>query len=310
MTAHSVATSVHRPYTWEYANAAARTAATGFVPADVGRLSRQLDTNVLYMLTDDSPVTWTQIGGSGGGSLTNNNISPTTANVTAVVNNRYFANVSGLTANRNFVIPAGAVGDIIELNIKTGDDTYALIVIGDTGISINGGSTATEWSRLFITSESVQLIADTTSNWQVVVDKRKPCIGVLHLSAADTTNTAATLTTPTWDTKTVDQGEMGDTTNFRFNVRRAGYYRISGSYLPNASITDQNYVYLAVKQNAAVVADTILYAPVATQFSVPLSPRTVLCAVGDTLLYQYQPQQANKGIANDTRSFFQVEEVF
>ena len=61
MTAHSQASLVHVPYSWSYADAAARIAATGFVTTDVGKLARQLDDNSLWMLTDDSPVTWTPI---------------------------------------------------------------------------------------------------------------------------------------------------------------------------------------------------------------------------------------------------------
>src|SRR5688572_24308917 len=67
MTAHSNASLVHRPYSWEYADETDREAATGLLPVDVGKLSRQLDDNTLWMLTDDSPVTWIAIGGSGGG---------------------------------------------------------------------------------------------------------------------------------------------------------------------------------------------------------------------------------------------------
>lgn len=57
---------IHVPYAWSYANETAREAATGFTASDVGKLSRQLDDNTLWMLTDDSPVTWTAAGGSGG----------------------------------------------------------------------------------------------------------------------------------------------------------------------------------------------------------------------------------------------------
>lgn len=53
----------HIPYNWTYANAAARTGATGFDPADVGKLARQTDDNSLWMLTAVTP-TWMQIGGS------------------------------------------------------------------------------------------------------------------------------------------------------------------------------------------------------------------------------------------------------
>lgn len=68
---HSDQLQNHVPYTWSYANEAARLAATGFVAADVGKLCRQLNTNVLYMLTATTP-TWEQINGviEGTGGLT------------------------------------------------------------------------------------------------------------------------------------------------------------------------------------------------------------------------------------------------
>ncbi|HEY7117525.1 MAG TPA: hypothetical protein VH475_13135 [Tepidisphaeraceae bacterium] len=58
---------LHRSYAWDYADATARTAATGFASTDVGKSARQLDNNSIWMLTDDSPITWVQVGGSGSG---------------------------------------------------------------------------------------------------------------------------------------------------------------------------------------------------------------------------------------------------
>lgn len=309
MAKHSEAITSHIPYSWSYADQTTREAATGFVPADVGKLSRQLDDNSLWMLTDDSPETWIQVGSSGSSTLSNSNISPTTTNVSAAVNTRYFANVSGLTANRNFVVPAGTVGDIIELNIKTGDDTYALIIIGDTGITINGGSAATEWSRLFITGESIHLVADTTSNWQVVYDGRIPCEGKMLLSAADTTNTGGAETLPTWDTKAIDQGNIGDTTNFRFNLRRAGNYQVGGTALPNGSMTDGQYYLITIKQNTTNIAGG-LSRTAAAGVSITASAVTeFIGAAGDAIYLYYASQAANMGIINDHRSQFWIKEI-
>jgi hypothetical protein len=55
-------------YLWEYADATARGAATGFTTSDVGKIARQLNDNTLWMLTDDSPVTWQAVGGAASGS--------------------------------------------------------------------------------------------------------------------------------------------------------------------------------------------------------------------------------------------------
>jgi hypothetical protein len=56
--------NIHVPYAFEFANAAARAAGTGYtlVPVDVGKFARQLDDNTFWMLSDDSPITWVAIG--------------------------------------------------------------------------------------------------------------------------------------------------------------------------------------------------------------------------------------------------------
>lgn len=48
----------HMAHNWEYADAAARLSATGFLGTDVNKLALQLDNNSFWILTDDSPVTW------------------------------------------------------------------------------------------------------------------------------------------------------------------------------------------------------------------------------------------------------------
>lgn len=56
---------IHQPYSWEYADAAARTGASGFSANDVGKFSRQTDEDSIWMLTATTP-TWTQVNGAGG----------------------------------------------------------------------------------------------------------------------------------------------------------------------------------------------------------------------------------------------------
>jgi len=61
----------HIVHSYEYANAAARTGATGFVSADIGRIARQTDDNSFYVLTAVTP-TWVSITGSGGATPKSN----------------------------------------------------------------------------------------------------------------------------------------------------------------------------------------------------------------------------------------------
>lgn len=58
----TVSEGVHIPYQWSYANAAARTGASGFAATDVGKLARQVDDNSLWMLTVTTP-TWIRVAG-------------------------------------------------------------------------------------------------------------------------------------------------------------------------------------------------------------------------------------------------------
>lgn len=54
---------IHTPFNWEFADAAARLAASPD-PSEVGLVCLQLDTMVSYRLTDVSPLTWVGIEGA------------------------------------------------------------------------------------------------------------------------------------------------------------------------------------------------------------------------------------------------------
>lgn len=239
-------------------------------------------------------VSWRALSGGGGASagLTNNNISPTTSDVSASVANRYFADISGLTANRNFVLPTPAIGDEIELVITTGDDTYALIVIGDTGITIDGGSAATEWSRLFISEENVRLIATSTTNWQIVHDGR---IGskarITNSSAQSIAN--ATTTTITLDEVVFNVGDIADGANNRIVARRAGLYLLFGAMQFKALSAARSIV--SIRVDGTVVSRQEVYASSSNPALAPNTP--VYLSAGQVVtLTAYQ----NSGSSKDT----------
>lgn len=60
-------TDIHRPYRFEYSDAAARTTATGFMSDDVGTVALQDDDQSLWLLSATTP-TWTQISATGAGA--------------------------------------------------------------------------------------------------------------------------------------------------------------------------------------------------------------------------------------------------
>lgn len=64
----------HAPWSWEFADADAREAATGFVAGDVSKMALQINDVTAWVLTSHSPIVWAPIGaasesGSSGGNL-------------------------------------------------------------------------------------------------------------------------------------------------------------------------------------------------------------------------------------------------
>jgi hypothetical protein len=49
---------IHIPYAFEYSDATARISATGLTTSDIGKFARQIDNNTIWILTNNSPVTW------------------------------------------------------------------------------------------------------------------------------------------------------------------------------------------------------------------------------------------------------------
>jgi len=113
---------------------------------------------------------------------------PTTAGVTGVVGTMHILDISGLTASRDFTLPATcAVGDRVGVFIRTGDDAFELSLKPATGDTINGGSPGAEWSRLFITGECVIFRCITANNdWIVEYDGRIPQFGYIELQQSQT----------------------------------------------------------------------------------------------------------------------------
>ena len=137
----------HIVHSFEYADATARTAATGFLSTDVGRVARQLSDNTFWVLVSISPISWTGIGSGGGGSLTFKNqgvgsVTGTTLDIVGAVGRplpffffQEAAGVAGLVPNRPWTVgsvnapEAGGPGGAFQLQ----GDITALTAVG-TGV--------------------------------------------------------------------------------------------------------------------------------------------------------------------------------
>lgn len=75
---------IHVIHALTYADAASRTGATGLLTTDIGKIAKQTDTSRFYILTNFSPVTWSEVtapsnGGGGINYITNPNGEDSTA---------------------------------------------------------------------------------------------------------------------------------------------------------------------------------------------------------------------------------------
>ncbi len=64
----SAAGEIHVAHQWEYANASARAAASGFVAGDENKIALQLDDSSFWVLSDYLGPTWAKVGGIGTGT--------------------------------------------------------------------------------------------------------------------------------------------------------------------------------------------------------------------------------------------------
>ena len=230
--------------------------------------------------------------------------SPTTAGVTGVVGTMHLLDISGLTASRNFTLPAtAAVGDRVGVYITTGDDTHALIIIGDTGDTINGGSANTEWSRLFITNECVILRCVTAdSAWIVEYDGRIPQQAMCRLTTAATGEPVDTVVTPTaysgaW-TATIDNASLSIVASSDIKVRRAGNFLVSAQGVSGTNVTADKYfsVYLYLNGDANIAVGNQFIQSLATLGRVGAQTAMVPLAAGDYIRYRWRSQEGSKDL--------------
>lgn len=118
---------IHKPNNWQYADATARTSATGFAADDVGKIARQLDDDSFWLLTNNSPITWKQITdpaniGGGAGVYGNAFEESSDESLTTTTSTSYVSKLNWTSSS----LPAGTyrVGMYMEAGMSSGYAEY------------------------------------------------------------------------------------------------------------------------------------------------------------------------------------------
>ncbi len=238
-----------------------------------------------------------------GGGLTPNAQTVTTTDITGAVGQMYVCTIAGLTANRNLTLPSAAPGQRVGVYIADGDDTYSLILIGATSQTINGGSAATEWSRVFIKGECVVFLCVAANTWIVESDGRMPCSCKLWLSTSTNTSGQSALTyyLPTdfsgvWSIEGTDVGNVSTVATSKMTARRAGKYLCSIMHRPITGSVDQQTYTCRLTKNGTTTAVFVaqIVAP-GTVNALPQGSSEIVLAAGDTLQFMFRNNEANYG---------------
>lgn len=258
--------SRHAPHQWEYADAAARTGATGFVASDIGKTALQLDDYSRWALTAITP-TWkeiltagnTVIGdvatlaagkfwiGSSGGSP-----EPQTMSGDGTLSS------SGALTVSNITIASSATGDTF---YRASGGSITRLGIGTSGqaLIVNSGATAPAWSTLATGVQGVSFFLPGT-----LYVGENLLYTIVPKSCAASTAYISVLTAPTSANVIVDINYHANdmrsvstiftTSSNRPTITSAGYYGSAGGTPDVVNIAAGGIISLSVDQIGSTVA--------------------------------------------------------
>jgi hypothetical protein len=131
--------NIHKAHNWEYADAAARVAATGFAADDVDKLALQASDGTYWRLTDDSPITWAQVTyatGTAAGTVATGNHTHTGV-YAAAAHAHTSADVSDFAeAVRDRVGSTLVAGSNVTITVDDPGDTITIAASGGGGAAL------------------------------------------------------------------------------------------------------------------------------------------------------------------------------
>lgn len=180
--------------------------------------------------------------------------SVTTGDVSPAAGEFHWLDVSGMTANRAFVLPVAAsiqTGERCGFGLSVGDATLEFeIKSGAAGDLINGvDHSSTIFTQCFITGEVMifRCIDGSTGDWVVEYDGRIACTA--RMDDEGGTAFTTTETSPDFDAAAYDVGGITNLTSNRFKFRRDGNYIMAFFHMTQLTIDDNNWVQVKISLN-------------------------------------------------------------